>query len=123
MIRFLVAATALTLPGVAMAQPQLVSSTPAAKAAVSKPTRLSLTFSEKLLAGASGFDLVMTGMPGMADHPPMPIKGFTASIGPDGKSLIATLPRALPGGSYDLSWHATGSDQSKAQGRYSFTVK
>jgi len=123
MIRFLVVATALALPGVAMAQPQLVSSTPAAKAAVSKPTRLSLTFSEKLVAGTSGFDLVMTGMPGMADHPPMPIKGFTASIGPDGKSLIATLPRALPAGSYDLNWHATGGDQGKAQGRYSFTVK
>jgi methionine-rich copper-binding protein CopC len=123
MIRFLLAAAVLAMPGVAMAQPQLVSSSPAAKTTASKPTRISLGFSEKLIASASGFDLIMTGMPGMADHPPMPIKGFTASVGPDGKSLVATLPRALPAGSYDLNWHATGSDQAKAQGRYSFTVK
>lgn len=125
MSRFLIAAAiAMTvLPGAAFAHSKMVSSTPAANAIVAKPTRLSLTFSEKFLAPMSGVDLVMTGMPGMADHAPMPIKGFKTSVAPDGKTMIVTLPRALPAGSYDLKWHIVGADQHKMEGGYSFKVK
>lgn len=125
MSRFLIAAAiALTvLPGAAFAHSKMVSSTPAANAIVVKPTRLSLTFSEKFLAPMSGVDLVMTGMPGMADHAPMPIKGYKTSVAPDGKTMIVTLPRALPAGSYDLKWHIVGADQHKMEGGYSFKVK
>ena len=125
MSRFLIAAAiALTvLPGAAFAHSKMVSSNPAANATVAKPTRLSLTFSEKFLAPMSGVDLVMTGMPGMADHAPMPIKGFKTSVAPDGKTMIVTLPRALPAGSYDLKWHIVGADQHKMEGGYSFKVK
>ena len=125
MSRFLIAAAiALTvLPGAAFAHSKMVSSTPAANATVAKPTRLSLTFSEKFLAPMSGVDLVMTGMPGMADHAPMPIKGYKTSVAPDGKTMIVTLPRALPAGSYDLKWHIVGADQHKMEGGYSFKVK
>ncbi|MCI4592398.1 copper homeostasis periplasmic binding protein CopC [Sphingobium sp. BYY-5] len=117
------AAFALALPGVASAHSKLVSANPAANATIAKPTRLTLTFSETFLAPMSGVDLTMTGMPGMASHEPMPIKGFKTSVGPDGKTLIVTLPRALPAGSYDLKWHIVGADQHKMEGGYSFTVK
>jgi methionine-rich copper-binding protein CopC len=117
----LIAAAALALPGVAAAHSKLLSSSPAADATVAKPIKLTLTFSETFLAPMSGVDLTMTGMPGMADHPPMPIKGFKTSV--EGKSMIVTLPRALPAGSYDLKWHIVGTDQHKMEGGYSFKVK
>ena len=117
------AAFALSLPGVASAHSKLVSSSPAANATIAKPTKLTLTFSETFLAPMSGVDLVMTGMPGMADHAPMPIKGFKTSVAPDGKTMIVTLPRALPAGSYELKWHIGGADQHRMEGGYSFTVR
>lgn len=120
---FLTAATAiaLALPGVAGAHSKLVSSDPAANATVAKPTTLRLTFSETFLAPMSGLELTMTGMPGMAGHAPMPVKGLKTSA--VGKTMTATLPRALPAGSYELKWHIVGADQHRMEGRYSFQVK
>ena len=115
------AAVALAMPGVASAHGKLVSSSPAADAAVAKPTKLTLTFSETFLAPLSGADLTMTSMPGMTDHAPMPIKGFKTSV--EGKTMTITLPRALPTGIYDLKWHIVGADQHKMEGGYSFKVK
>ncbi len=117
----LIAAAAIALPGVAAAHSKLLSSNPAANATVAKPTKITLTFSETFLAPMSGVDLTMTGMPGMADHPPMPIKGFKTSV--EGKTMPVTLSRALPAGSYDLKWHIVGADQHKMEGGYSFKVK
>jgi len=122
-ILFAAALTLAALPSVAMAHAKLLSTSPAANATVAKPTKLTLTFSEKLLAPLSGIDLTMTGMPGMADHAPMPIKGFRTAVDRDGKTLVVTLPRALPAGSYDLNWHIVGADQHKIAGKYSFSVK
>ena len=122
-ILFAAALTLAALPSVAMAHAKLLSSSPAANATVAKPTKLTLTFSEKLLAPLSGVDLTMTGMPGMADHAPMPIRGFRTAVDRDGKTLVVTLPRALPAGSYDLNWHIVGADQHKIAGKYSFSVK
>jgi methionine-rich copper-binding protein CopC len=99
----------------------LVSSTPAANATVAKPTKVTLTFSETFLAPLSGAELTMTGMPGMANHEPMPIKGFKTAV--EGKTMTLTFPRALPAGSYDLKWHLVGADQHKMEGGYSFKVK
>lgn len=119
---FLIAAAALlALPGMASAHSKLVSSSPAANATVAKPTKLTLTFSETFLAPMSGVELTMTAMPGMSDHPPMPIKGFKTAT--EGKTMTVTLPRALPAGSYDLKWHIVGADQHKMEGTYSFNVK
>jgi methionine-rich copper-binding protein CopC len=121
--KFLTAIAVLTLalPGVASAHTKLLSSSPAANATVAKPTKVTLTFSETFLAPMSGVDLVMTGMPGMANHEPMPIKGFKTSV--EGKTMTLTLPRALPAGTYALKWHVVGADQHKMEGGYSFTVK
>jgi methionine-rich copper-binding protein CopC len=115
------ALAAAALPAVAMAHPKLVSSTPAQNAAVSRPTSLSLTFSEVLVAPLSGIEITMTAMPGMANHPPMPIKGFTTKV--TGKTIVATLPRALPIGTYLLKWHVVAADQHRIEGSYTFKVK
>ena len=118
------AAFALTaLSGAAFARPQLVAASPAANASVAKPTRLTLGFSEALQADHSSITLTMTGMPGMADQPPMPIKGFTTAAAADGKGLVVTLPRALPTGSYDLQWTVMGNDHQPVSGTYSFKVR
>lgn len=125
-MRLILSAAALSLialPAVALAQPRLLSSNPVASATIAKPTKLTLIFSEKVTAKLSGIDLVMTSMPGMADHPPMPIKGFRTTVASDGKTISVNLPRPLPAGTYDLNWRVIGADQSKGEGKYSFTVK
>lgn len=111
----------LAVSGVAQAHPKLLSSTPAANAVVVKPTAIKLSFSESLVGPLSGIELVMTGMPGMANHEPMPIKGFKTVA--SGKELTVTLPRALPAGTYKLNWHAIGGDQHRIEGSYGFTVR
>ena len=111
---------AFALPVSASAHPHLVSSTPAQEATVSKPTKLSLAFSEPLLAPLSGIELTMTAMPGMANHKPMPVKGFKTEV--KGKTMTATLPRALPTGSYLVKWHAVAADQHRIEGSFTFKV-
>lgn len=115
------AAAALALPGTAMAHPKLLSATPAANVAVVKPTTIKLSFSEAVVGPLSGIELTMTGMPGMASHAPMPIKGFKTVA--NGKDLVVTLPRPLPAGSYELKWHAVAADQHRVEGSYAFSVR
>ncbi|WP_066552127.1 copper homeostasis periplasmic binding protein CopC [Croceicoccus bisphenolivorans] len=111
---------ALALPGTAIAHPKLVSASPAAEAAVAKPTKLTLTFSEELVAPLSGVELTMTGMPGMANHKPMAVKGFQTKI--TGKTMTIVLPRALPAGTYAVKWHVVAADQHRIEGGYNFKV-
>ncbi len=120
-LTLMAALAAAMLPAAAMAHPKLVSASPAANASVSRPTTLSLTFSEVLVAPLSGIEVTMTGMPGMADHKPMPVKGFATKV--SGKTITATLPRALPIGTYLLKWHVVAADQHRIEGSYSFKVK
>ncbi len=114
-------AAALALPTAAFAHPRLVAASPLANSTVDKPTKISLTFSETLVAPLSGIELTMTGMPGMANHGPMPIKGFKTEV--KDKILTATLPRALPAGTYSLKWHVVAADQHRIENTYTFTVK
>jgi len=109
------------LPTAVLAHPRLVSASPAANATVAKPKNLVLTFSENLVGPLSGVELTMTGMPGMANHAPMPIRGFTSQA--SGKTLTVTLPRALPAGTYELKWHAVAADQHRIEDHYTFTVR
>ena len=107
----------------ALAQTKLVSSTPAANATVDKPGKIVLVFNEKLMAKFAGAELTMTGMPGMADHQPMKMTGFTTALGADGKTLTLLMKRALPSGSYELKWFAAGADAHRMEGSFPFTVK
>ena len=124
MHRFMIAVpalAALAFATPALAHPKLVASTPSANSTVSKPAALSLTFNETLLAPVSGIELTMTAMPGMAGHSPMKVAGFKTAV--TGKTIVATLPRPLPAGTYALKWHAVAADTHRIEGSYSFTVK
>lgn len=105
----------------AAAHPRLLSATPAVNATVSRPQQIVLTFSEVLVAPLSGIELTMTAMPGMADHPRMPIRGFTIKV--EGRTLTAKLPRPLPAGTYELKWHVVAADQHRIENTHSFTVR
>ncbi len=114
---------ALAFAGSVQAHTKLVSSSPAANATVVKPGRIILNFNEKVVASFTGATLTMTSMPGMASHQPMPITGFTAAMGKDGKTLTLTMRRALATGTYQLKWHAAGADTHRMEGTLSFTVR
>ena len=114
---------ALALAGAAQAHPKLLASTPSANASVVKPGKIELKFSEALIGPMTGAELVMTGMPGMANHAPMKITGFTAAIGQDRKTLTLMLRRALTAGTYRVIWHAVAADTHRVQGTFTFTVK
>ena len=117
------AALSLGVSAPALAHPKLVSSSPAATATVAATNRLTLTFSEHLMPRLSGIDLAMTGMPGMANHAPMKIGGVKTTVGEDGKTLIAALPRPLAAGTYRVTWSAAGADTHRMGGNFSFTVR
>lgn len=120
---FLAASTfAVTAP--ALAHPRLLSATPANGSTASAVKRISLAFSEPLIARLSGVDLMMTGMPG-AGHVrhAMKINGVGVSVGGDGKTLNATMPRPLPAGTYDANWHAVSTDTHRMTGKVTFTVR
>ena len=114
---------ALAIAAGAQAHTRLVSSTPSANAIVTKPGRVVLTFNERVVANFTGATLVMTSMPGMANHQPMPITGFTSAMSADGKTLTLTMRRALAAGTYQLRWHAAGADTHRMEGTFTFTVK
>ena len=114
---------ALAFAGGAQAHTKLISSLPAANSTVAKPGRLVLNFNERVVANFTGATLVMTSMPGMANHQPMPISGFTSAMSADGKTLTLTMRRALTPGTYQLKWHAAGADTHRMVGTFTFTVK
>jgi len=120
-ITALLAAAAIASP--ALAHPQLVAADPAQSATVTKVAKITLAFSEPLIAQMSGVDVLMVGMHGMTHAAPMRMTGIRVSVGPDGKSLVATLPRPLPAGSYEADWHAVSTDTHRVTGKLTFEVK
>jgi methionine-rich copper-binding protein CopC len=119
------AALALSLmlaPATALAHAKLVGSTPTANSAATKVTSVNLRFNEKLVAATVKAELVMTGMPGMADHPPMKI-ATTSTMGKDGKSMTLLVKRALVPGTYKVKWAAAGADAHPMKGEFGFAVK
>ena len=116
-------ATTLAFTTVAVAHPKLLAATPAANAIVSKPSKIELRFSERLVRQFSSVDLAMTGMPGMAHHGPMKVGGLATSVAADGKTLIVKLKQPLAAGTYKLDWHVVSTDTHRISGTYSFRVK
>lgn len=106
-----------------LAHVKLAASTPAAKATVAKPGKIVLTFSDKIVATTVKTELAMVSMPGMADHPPMKMAGYTTQMSSDGKSVTLLMKRALPVGGYVLKWSAAGIDTHGAAGELPFNVK
>lgn len=104
------------------AHPKLTNATPAADAVVSAPARIQLVFSEALVAQFSGIDLTMTEMPGMKMGP-MKMNGVKATVAADGKTLVATLAKPLPVGTYKVDYHVVSTDTHRIQGSYTFKVQ
>lgn len=118
----LLAASALLAAGQALAHPQLLASTPSENAEIAAPARIELHFSETLVARVSGAKLVMTGMPGMADHAPMNVT-TRVSAGDDPKTMVITPANPLVPGTYCVDWRAVSADTHPITGKLSFTVK
>ena len=122
LIHTMLAATAALASSLALAHPKLVSSAPADKAEVPAPQKIELRFSENLVTQFSGANLMMTGMPGMADHAPMKM-AVKVSGSDDPKTMVITPTQPLPPGSYRVDWRAVSSDTHPVNGNLAFTVK
>ncbi len=110
-------------PQLVSAHASLVSSTPAANSTAMRPTKIDLRFNEAVIGSTVSVQLAMTGMPGMANHAPMPITGFTSQLGKDRKSLSLKLRRPLAAGTYRVNWAAAGADTHRLTGTFNFTVR
>ena len=106
----------------ALAEPMLVSATPAADARVTAISRIDLRFSERVLPRMSTASVAMTGMGGVA-HPPMPVTGTKVSATATGNGLTLMMPKPLTPGTYQVEWHAMSGKGEHATGQYAFTVE
>lgn len=124
MFRYLAAAALLSATATpAFAEIALVSATPAADTVVASPARIELRFNAPVSVTASSVDVVMTGMPGMEDHPPTKMKGFAKAAASDKTSLVLVRKTPLGAGTYKVQWHVSGAAGSHGMGEYSFKVK
>jgi methionine-rich copper-binding protein CopC len=112
---FAIAAVALAPAAPAFAHAHVVSSTPAANAAIAAPKQVSVTFSEKLVPAFSKLDISMAGM-----NMKVPVK---TSLGADGKTLIGVPQSALMKGNYVINWTAASADGHKTKGSIAFKIK
>lgn len=113
----------MMVPAAAIAHPKLITASPAANATVARTATVKLTFSERLMPKLSTATLIMTGMPGMANHPDMKMAGVTSAIAADGKSIVLTSAKPLPAGAYRADWVVVGPDTHRIKGAHSFSVK
>lgn len=109
-------------PTALLAHVELTASTPAAGAEAKAPKTVTLTFSQPVDPATAAASIVMTAMPGMANHGEMPIRNFTPSWSADGTTLTLTLKKPLPTGSYDIRWQAAAADGHAMTGTVSFEV-
>lgn len=115
----LAAAALLASAGTVAAHPRLVSTNPAANAAVASPTHVDLRFSERLMPAFSKANVTMAAMPGMAA---MKISS-SAKLGADGKTLMVRPSKRLSRGHYVVDWHVVSVDTHKVSGSYMFAVR
>jgi methionine-rich copper-binding protein CopC len=108
------AALALS-PAQALAHAHVVSSNPAANAAIAPPKQVSVTFSEKLVPAFSKVAFSMAGM-----NMGVPVK---TSVSTDGKTIVAVPQGAFMKGSYVINWTAASADGHKTKGSIPFKVK
>jgi methionine-rich copper-binding protein CopC len=116
-------AIAVLAGGVAKAHPRLVMSSPHANSVVTATDRVSLTFSERLLAPMSGGDIMMAGQPGAAHVVTTKVAGFKSSVAADGKTLQLIGASRLAKGNYQVKWHAVAADTHRVAGLLAFQVK
>src|SRR3546814_20852825 len=105
----------LLMSTAASAHTKLVGSTPAANSTVSKVTSVNLQFNEKVITSTLKTELVMTGMPGMANHAPMKVP-YSSMMGKEGKSAMIMLKRPLTPGTYKVKWSEAGAETKRMGG-------
>lgn len=116
------AAASLTSPTIALAHTRVVASTPAEGATVARPRVVALTFSEALLPPTAAASIVMTAMPGVANHGDMVIRNFTTAWSNDNRTMTLTLRQPLRAGTYEVRWQAAGADGHRMNGTVNFIV-
>ncbi|SFL22148.1 copper homeostasis periplasmic binding protein CopC [Pseudomonas sp. NFACC46-3] len=114
--------TGLLISGLTQAHPKLLSSTPAEGAEGAAPAKIELHFSENLMTKFSGAKLMMTEMPGMAAHSPMPVPA-KVSGSDDPKTMVIVPNGPLSAGTYQVQWRAVSSDTHPITGNVTFKVK
>ncbi len=121
----LLAALALSLaaPSVALAHVQLTASSPAEGSEAKAPKAVSLTFDKPVAPATAAASIVMTAMPGMANHGEMAIRNLTPAWSADGKTLTLTLKKPLPTGTYEVRWQAAAADGHMMKGKVGFEVR
>jgi methionine-rich copper-binding protein CopC len=111
------------IPTALAAHVELTASTPAAGSQVRAPKVIDLTFSQPVDPATAAASIVMTAMPGMANHGEMPIRNFTASWSDEGKTMTLTLKKPLPTGTYEVRWQAAAADGHGMSGTVVFDVR
>lgn len=115
-------AAPLAVPTVALAHTKVVASTPAQGATVKSPRVVTLTFSEALLPPTAAASIVMTAMPGMANHGEMAIRNFTTAWSNGNKTMTLKLKQPLRAGTYEARWQAAGADGHRMKGVVNFVA-
>jgi len=118
------AALALSVlaPAGLLAHVELTASTPAAGTAAKAPREVTLTFSQPVDPATAAASIVMTAMPGVANHGEMAIRNFTPAFSADGMTLTLSLKKPLPAGTYEVRWQAAAADGHLMTGTVGFTV-
>lgn len=120
----LIALAASLLPGVALAEPTLVSSTPQEGASAPRTNQIRLVFSEPVAVQPGGVQLVMTAMPGMENHGEMKMNAVDVRTAKDGRSVDVTAKSPFPVGTYALAWAVQSqSDKSTGSGEVTFAIQ
>jgi len=114
---FVLAATLIVAP--AYAHPRLIGTNPAANATVGPPAAIALSFNERVVPRFTGATVTMTTGSG-AGHA---VTGLTPAFGADGKTLKLASAHPLTRGSYNVAWHAVGSDTHRVAGSFAFRVQ
>lgn len=109
-------------PGALLAHVALTASTPAAGSEVKAPREITLAFSQPVDPAMAAASIVMTAMPGVANHGEMAIRNFTPSWSADGQTLTLTLRKPLPAGTYEIRWQAVATDGHAMTGTVGFVV-
>ncbi len=122
--RHLLVLATLALPtSPAMAHPKLLSAAPPAKRTATNTATVRLTFNERLSPKLSTARLIMTGMPGMANHPDMAMPGVSTALSPDGKAIVLTSAKPLPAGTYRVDWAVVGADTHRVTDKHVFSIR
>ena len=95
----------------AQAHAHLTGASPKAASTAPAPARLTLRFSEGLVARFSTFDL---------SGPSGPVR---VKVAASGATLTGTPARPLAPGGYTVRWRVVSTDTHRSQGVYDFTVR